>query len=308
MAKIKRRPRKFAKAEQIPRRQAGGKLTRGCLVCEGGAFRGIYGEGVLDALMHYDINMDCVIGVSAGALNGMNYVAGEMGRAARGNLEYRHNRKYVGLGAFPKNKGVYGFDFAFHTWDELDPFNEEEFNRPERRFIAVATSLETGGPVYFEKGKCTDIFKAVQASASMPYVSKPVEIDGKKYLDGGSGDKIPFQWAIDQGYEKIIVVTTRPRGFRKPELKTGQEKIARKVYRKYPEFARSLEEVNALENNQRENLEHLADQGRVYAIMPSDVINRMGRMEGDMNLMGHVYHEGYADVKKQIEKIREYLG
>ena len=99
----------FSKIDKIPGGRASNKISKLCLVLEGGAFRGLYSEGVLDALMLAGINAECTIGVSAGAMNGMNYVSGQIGRAARINLTYRHDSRYIGLKAIKTNKGVVGF-------------------------------------------------------------------------------------------------------------------------------------------------------------------------------------------------------
>ena len=50
-------------------------IMKTALVLEGGALRGVYTAGVLDVLMEKNIQVDNVIGVSAGALNGMNYIS-----------------------------------------------------------------------------------------------------------------------------------------------------------------------------------------------------------------------------------------
>ena len=187
----------YSHIDKIPSGSASRKVTEGCLVLEGGAFRGLYSQGFMDAMMKAGINMQCTIGVSAGAMAGMNYVAGQIGRSARVNLKYRHDSRYVGIQAVRHNKGLIGFDFVFDGLKESDPFDGKRFFEPERRFVAVATNCLTGETEYFEKGHCTNIFHAIRASASMPYISKMVDIDGKPYLDGGCSCKIPYQWAID---------------------------------------------------------------------------------------------------------------
>ena len=107
--------------------------------------------------------MQCTIGVSAGAMAGMNYVAGQIGRSARVNLKYRHDSRYVGIQAVRHNKGLIGFDFVFDGLKESDPFDGKRFFEPERRFVAVATNCLTGETEYFEKGHCTNIFHAIRA-------------------------------------------------------------------------------------------------------------------------------------------------
>lgn len=81
-------------------------LTPGCLVLEGGGWKGLYTLGVLDALMEYGLNFSSVAGVSAGAQSGLGYVAGEIGWGARIDLTYRHDRNYCGIGAFRRDHGI----------------------------------------------------------------------------------------------------------------------------------------------------------------------------------------------------------
>ena len=114
----------FSGLDRLPKGLASEHLTEGCVVLEGGAFRGLYTSGVLDALMEAGINLSCTVGVSAGALNGMNYVSGQIGRSGRLNLTYRHDSRYVGLKAIHKNRGVIGFDFILKNVNKEDPLNE----------------------------------------------------------------------------------------------------------------------------------------------------------------------------------------
>lgn len=296
----------WSKVGKIPKKYASDNITKGCLVLEGGAFRGVFTNAVVDYLMYSDINLECVIGVSAGALNGLNYTAGQIGRGGRVNLTYRHDSRYVGLKAARSSKGVYGFDFVFNEFNEIEPLNEERLNSGRQRLVAVATAMKDGKPAYFELGKTPDIYQAVRASASMPFVSKPVIVEGEKYLDGGSGDKIPFQWALDQGYDKVIVVSTRSKGYRKDESTKNADRV-RRFYSRYPEFAEGLVNVNHFENTQREEMERLADEGKIYVIYPDEFINEVGRLEGDMEKLGHLYYLGYKITKEHIGEIRDFL-
>lgn len=169
---MKKNNKRFSGISKLPNGNTSNKIVPGCIVLEGGAFRGLYTSGVLDALMQFEINMQCTVGTSAGALNGFNYVAGQIGRSARINLGYRHDSRYVGLEAFKNNKGIIGFDFLMKGTQYFDPLNTPRFMNPTRDFIAVCTNCKTGRPEYFSKNKTQDIFKAVQASATMPYVSR----------------------------------------------------------------------------------------------------------------------------------------
>ena len=293
----------YSGIRDIPRGLTGDRVVRGCLALEGGAFRGLYTQGFLDVLMENDINLSCVIGVSAGALGGMNYVSGQIGRSARVNLGFRHDSRYVGWKALAHSHSLLDVGFLTEERGLFEPLNMGKFMDPRKRFIAVTTNCLTGEATYFEKGKCSDILKAVRASATMPYISPMVMIDGVPHLDGGCSCKIPYQWAIDQGYEKIIVIRTREPSFRKEEKISS---AALRIYRKYPEFAKKLASSAFDYNQQCEEVERLNREGRVLRFSPSLKVT-VSRIEKDMEKLGSFYMLGRNDCKEALPQIREYL-
>lgn len=296
----------FSEVEKIPRKQAPDTMISGCIVLEGGGFRGMYTSGVLDCLMEAGINFSCTIGVSAGALNGLNYAAGQIGRSARFNLQYRWDSRYVGVQAYRANHGIIGFDFVLDEYNRFDPLNAQVFYREDRRFVAVATSCLTGKAEYFEKGKCRELMKAVQASASIPYVSRPVEVEGVPCLDGGCADRVPFQWAVDQGYEKILVVRTRTRDFR-AEPNPRASHVAKRFYWRYPEFSQVLAETDEIYNRQCDRMEELEAQGRIFYLTPSEAPD-VKMLEKDLGKLLSLYQLGYRDAQAQLPALRAYLG
>ncbi len=294
----------YSGIHKLPSGDAPDTIVDGCLVLEGGAFRGVYTAGVLDAFMEAGLNFQCTVGVSAGAMNGVNYVAGQIGRSARVILNYRHDSRYVGLAALKKNRGIVGFDFALNEVNQIIPFNDQRFYDKKRRFVAVATNCLTGEPAYLDRDTCGDIYSAVQASASMPYISRIVDVEGVPCLDGGCSVKIPYQWAIDQGYQKIVVVRTRNDYFRYRE--TDNRALAERVYRRYPQLVEMLKTSNARYNQSCEALMRLRKAGRLFMVSPSLVMT-LNRMEADVEKLGSFYHLGYRDGKNAIEPLRAYL-
>ncbi|MBE5891167.1 MAG: steryl acetyl hydrolase [Lachnospiraceae bacterium] len=297
----------FTGVDNLPDKKAQGEVIEGCLVLEGGAFRGVYGEGVLDALMENNIVMQTTIGVSAGAMNGMNYVSRQIGRAARVNLRYRFDGRYVGIPAMRENHGIIGFDFVYHALDETDPFDESAFMDPNRKFIAVATDVDTGEPVYFDRDTCSDIYKAVQASASMPYVSEPVELDGHFCLDGGCSVNTPYRWAVDQGYEKIVVVRTRNLEFRKDADDFTTRVLNPLIYRNKPRLEENLKNGANRYAKECEEMDALAKADRMFIIAPQGPL-KISRLERDMEKLGDLYYQGYEDGLRALPSLKRYLG
>lgn len=293
--------------EDIPNAHAPQTIVPGCLVLEGGSFRGCYTSGVLDVLMENGINLHTTIGTSAGALNGYNYVAGEIGRAARINLGYRHDPRYLGIRSMVKSRGVVGFNFLLDEIEEELPFDKERFDDPSRRLLVTVTNCETGEVCYCEKGITEDFQKAVQASASMPFVSEMVNVDGVPCLDGGCSVKIPYQWALDNGYEKILVIRTRPRNFRRqPEGKRIME-LTERIYKSHPQLVASLNNQAEQYNTACDELEALEQQGRLLTLCPSGSIS-VSTLEGDMEKLGALYLLGRCDAQLALPKIKSYLG
>ena len=297
----------YSRLGELPRGRASESITPGCLVLEGGALRGTYSVGVMDALMEADINLQATVGVSAGALNGISYVSGQIGRSARSPLTYRHDQRYFGLRAYLRNKSPFGFDFMFGELTyKLDPLDIPRFMHPSRRFVCVATNCRTGQPEFFEKGdSLEDIFIATRASSTMPYISEMVDIKGQPYLDGGCSLKIPHRWALEQGFEKIVVIKTYPNGFRR-RVKSGSRAASLVYGKRWPNLAVSLARSNADYNQACDELDQLSAYGRAFVIAPSRDMH-IGRMEQDLEKLGDWYWLGYHDAKAQMDALRKYL-
>ena len=173
-------------------------------------------------------------------------------------------------------------EFCFNKIvNELDPVDFDTFKRTEVKFYAVVTNMETGKPEYI---KIDDLKDKVQleylrASGSMPFVSKMVEIDGKKYLDGGISDSIPVEKMIDMGYDRIIVVLTRPKNYTK---KKTDQNVAKLFYKKYPKLVDTINTRYLRYNNELKNIERYEKNGNIFVIRPSKLV-KIKRLEKDEN-------------------------
>ena len=302
MIHFRRHEKIYSGIDRIPSGSATGTITSGCLVLEGGGWKGLYTLGVLDAMMEKGINFSTVVGVSAGALSGLGYVAGQIGWGARIDLTYRHDKRYCGAGAFRRDHGITGFSYLFEDILKAMPLDEERLADPSRRLVVSATNLISGQVEYFEKGSC-DLYRAIQASASVPYVTQPVMIDGVPYLDGGCAEKIPMTWARFSGEKKLVVVRTRELSYRR---KPGAPKLADKMYRRYPAFVDSLRQANEQFNQTVEELEQEAAAGQIFLIAPSEPVT-VKRFDGDMEKLGALYWLGYRDMNDRIDELCAYL-
>ena len=278
------------------------------LILEGGALRSVYTSGVLDVLMKYKIEANYILGVSAGALTGMNYVSKQPKRSAEINIEYCDNPRYIGIKALRKEKGFIGYDYLFNEISKKEnPFDFETFKMSEQKFISVISNCEKGITEYVEKNDCKDdIFKVVQASSSMPLFSKTVKIGNNHYLDGAVTMPIPVDWALERGHKTILVVLTRDREYRKPEVSNAMKRVYKRVYRKYPKLVEKLCTMPERYNNIKVHINDLEKQGRIMVIAPKTPVT-VSRLEKDKEKLKKLYEDGKNDMEEKINLLERLI-
>ena len=275
------------------------------LVLEGGGMRGSYTAGVLDYFIENGLQFRDVYGVSAGALIGANFVCGQKERGYRTLTGYIGNRDYSGFHHFIKTGNWYNNDFAYNRIpNELDPADYDTYEKSPMRFYSVIANLETGKAEYFH---ITDMKKQMdwlRASASLPLLSTPVLLNGKKYLDGGISDSIPLEESMKNGNEKNVVVLTQHRGFvKKP---SSNRYPARVVYRKYPNFVRAMENRHNMYNDETRLCYEMEKAGKAYIIQPEKPVE-IARLEKDKDKLRRLYETGYNEGRRHYEKVIEFL-
>lgn len=272
-------------------------------VLEGGAMRGLYSAGVLDTFMQNNITTNTIYGVSAGALFGINFKSKQIGRAIRYNLKYAHEKNYMGLYSLITTGNIMNKEFCFDKLvNELDKFDFETFNNSPIDFYAVVTNLETGNAEYIKITDARYGLEALRASGSMPFVSKYVEFEGQKYLDGAISDPIPIQKAIEEGYEKIVVVLTRPENYRKHHEHLPYNLF----YRQYPNFIECANKQFEKYNNTLDIIKKYETEGRIVVLRPSKKL-KIARVEKNLDKLRAIYQLGIDDCTSNLNKIKNYL-
>ena len=262
------------------------------LVLEGGGLRGVFTCGVLDCFMDHGIRFPFTIGVSAGACNGLSYMSGQRGRAKSSNIDLMEKHHYVGFKYLLTQGCIMDYKLLFEDFPEkIIPYKYDAYFSNPDRFVMVTTNCLTGQAEYFEEKSSSErVMRIVRASSSLPFVSKITYVDGVPMLDGGIADSIPVQYALDQGYEKLVVILTRNKGYRKKE---GKMRIAKAFYRKYPALQQALSVRNLKYNQTMDLIERLESEGRIIVIRPAKPVE-VGRIEKDTAKLTALYDEGYA--------------
>ena len=274
------------------------------LVLEGGAMRGMFTAGVLDVFLDEQIHIDGIVSVSAGALFGVNFPSKQKGRVLSYNKRYLNDKRYMGWYSLFTTGNIVNKDFAFYQLPfELDVFDQVAFARSGIDFYTVLTNVESGEAEYVKIHDAFEQMETLRATSAMPFVSQMVEINGKKYLDGGIADSIPLRFCQQLGYDKIIVILTRPLDYRKTPTNSL---IFKAFYRRYPKLVERLTNRYADYNRAVEDVIRLNEQGEIFVIRPS-VTLPIRRIEKDVAKVQAMYDLGVKDAKTVIPALKRYL-
>lgn len=276
------------------------------LILEGGAMRGLFTAGVLDVLMENKITFDGVIGVSAGAAFGCNFKSGQIGRAVRYNVRFCRDKRYCGLGSLLKTGDIFNTDFCYGEVPlKLDPFDFEAYEKDPTDFYVVCTDVETGEALCHRyTGRDDHGFDWIRASASMPLVSRMVEIEGRKLLDGGIADSIPAACFESLGYTRNVVILTQPEGYRKK--KNQALPLIRRKYRAYPRLVAAMERRHLVYNKELDYVAQARAEGRMFVIQPEAPL-AVHRIEKNPERLRAVYEEGRKTAIRQREALLAFL-
>ena len=280
--------------------------NRACLVLEGGALRGVYTAGVQEILYEKQIQFDCLIGTSAGAMNGANFLSGQPNRSFLIDYHFARDKNFMGLRPLIRERQIFSFQYMFGSVNDQYPLNLDAFHASPIRFIAVATDYNTGQPVYLERSNCSDMLKALQASSSMPLLSTTVELDGKRFYDGGPSMAVAYRKALDDGYQKVVLVLTRHKGYRKSPFKQLSRIAMKRKFRKHSEFLNMMKSSPMRYNRMMDEIDQLEAQGKLFVIRPSEPVT-VSRTEKNIQKLQHLYQVGQKDAKKNLDALRDFL-
>ena len=280
-------------------------MNKSALVLEGGGMRGAYTAGVLDYLMGKGVSFDSIYGVSAGALTGANFKAGQVGRGLRTFAAYLHDERYAGPQHLLKTGDWFNIDFSYNKIpNELDPADYDTFNASPVNFYSVVSNVETGKAEYIRITDLKQQMDLVRASATLPLLSNIVEYEGKKYLDGGSCDSIPLKKSMADGHSKNLVVLTQHRGFTKKP--SANRYACRLMYKKYPNYVKAMDNRHNMYNRQLKLVYEMEKQGKAFVIQPAAKVE-VSRLEKNPARLVELYHQGKMDAASCYERLVEYL-
>lgn len=277
------------------------------LVLEGGSMRALFSAGVLDTFMDENIKIDGIIGVSAGALFGPNYFSKQKGRALRYNQRFCKDVRNISLLSFILTGNLVNKKFAYYDiTTKYDIFDNETYMKNNTGYYAAVTNIETAQAEYLELNDVLKDMEVLRATAALPILCRIVPINHKKYLDGGIADSIPVLKCKEMGYDKIIVVLTRPIEYRKKPLNDKVLKLVKLLYKKYPKFIQLMENRHERYNEQVELVKKMEENKEIFVIRPTSPIH-LKTIERNPDDLQEVYDLGIKDCKNKLNELKEYL-
>lgn len=278
------------------------------IVLEGGALRTIFSSGACDALLEADLMPDYVIGVSAGIAYGVSYVSKQFGRNLEILKKYANDGRYMGKRNLlkPTNRCYFGLKFTYDDIpNRLLPFDYETFAAYPGQVEAVVTNLDTGKAEYLPVPRRDGKFLVLQATCAMPLLFPIYHMDGIPCLDGGAADAIPYERAFEMGCDRVVVILTRERSYRRTPEKLQPLIDAR--YKKYPNFCETMRHRAEVYNASRERLFELEREGKVLLLTPK-CTQGFSRIERDLDKIQALWQDGYDQGKTHAEEIRAFWG
>ncbi len=275
------------------------------LVLEGGGFRGLYTAGILDCMLAHDIEFPYTVAVSMGASNATNYLAKQTKRNLQVPYTLVNDARYLSYARLLTKGELFGMDFIFNEVpNTLIPFDFKAFESSTQKLVYVCTDCLTGQPYYVTNNNTADAFKALEASTSLPFASKMVKLHDRLLLDGGIADPIPVVKALADGCEKLVVILTQPKEYRKGSIKF--KSLVKARYRKYPHLAEAILNRHLLYNRQLDTVEALEEQAKAFVFRPTTTL-AVSRTEKNKRKLKDAFETGYRDCIENLEDLMEFI-
>lgn len=268
------------------------------LVIEGGAMRGAFLKGVLDCFKENKIKFPYVVGVSAGAITGFEFLSG---------IEFDVNKLF--------NEFLKNMELLKNSSEPIDLvsmvnriFDFPEFDKNlEGEFEAGVTSLIDGSYKFFsskDAKNTSDMVDKIIASSSLPDMAKYVIIDGIPYFDGGMYNTNPLERAIEKGYEKFIILLAKNRGYRR--VKSEVSDRVRLAYKDYPMFIKAMENEKYKYNETMDLVDKLEKDNKALVFAPVNPLKFKSFTTNFQDVID-LYKEGYLLASQSIDKVKNFV-
>jgi predicted patatin/cPLA2 family phospholipase len=262
------------------------------IVVEGGAMRGIFAAGVLDVFLEQGFDpFDLAIGSSAGACNLASHLAGQHERNRRCYTTQMRRAAFSDARRFLRGGHWLDMDYLWDAFAKEDPLDAAAAAASRTRLVVAATAVETGEPAFLEPG-ADALSEVLRASSAVPVLYRGfVELDGRRYADGGVTAPIPIEEAFRRGATKIVVIRSRPADFAGPSR--VECTLAAAVLRRHPGLASAFRRYRDVYARSVALIRNPPAGQRVIHVAPDGHL-ATNRMTRDLGALAFDYARGRA--------------
>ncbi len=231
------------------------------LAIEGGGMRGVVSAGMARALELLGLRdaFDVVFGSSAGAMNGAFFVAGQAAYGTPIYYEDINNSKFLSVRRAVTRRPMMSLNYLLEdVMTRRKVLDWRAILESSVPLEIVASSVDTlRSHVFREFGDRQQLFTALRASSSVPWVAgPPLEVNGQHYFDAVIFEPIPFRSALENHCTHVLTLLSRPEGQAKGLSSWLDRTIARRLSPSSPKLSELyLRQAQAY----NEDVEHLRD-------------------------------------------------
>lgn len=273
------------------------------LIVEGGAMRGIFASGVLDAFIEHDYRpFDLAIGVSAGSTNLVGYLAGNHGRSRKILTEYATRREFIDPARFLRAGHLVDVGWLWEATKHAVPLDVERFTNCGTPLLVVTTEVATGQAHYLN-ATAQNMDQLFPASCALPLVYRDFPCcNGMAMTDGGIADSIPVLEAYRRGIRDMTVILSRPLGYRKKTSRMPW--LTTRLLRQHPQLAAAMLLRAQRYNDALAFIERPPEGCRVRVLAPGQDFP-VGRFTRDLRRLNTGYERGHRAASDMLRSAQQ---
>jgi len=243
-------------------------MSKTVLVLEGGGLRGAFVAGALGELARCEgLRFSDVFATSAAAASAAYMVAGQIDRALTIWRDRTHGGQLISARHLLRGRGLMDIEGLVEVFRGDLSLDAERVELSSTALRVAVTNCKTGVADHVQATR-SNVYELLKATMALPVVyGRVVPVDGVPYIDGGIADAIPLEAALELEPARIIVVATRPSGYRKKATRMGG--LLRYNYFGFPAVWPALEKRWESYNRSISKLEALERLGKVQVIRPA---------------------------------------
>lgn len=281
------------------------------LVIEGGGMRNSYTAACITELINHGVNFGWVGGISAGASHTVNFLSRDPKRARESFVEFGANPRTGGIRSMMRGTGYFNAEYIYETAGAPDndmPFDWETFTANPTPFRIGATRADNGETVYWGREDIHDLpglMKRVRASSTLPGLMPVPSIDGVEYVDGalGASGGLIIDAALNDGFEKFLVLRTKPKGYVRPPLRSPR--LVRQLLRKRPAVAEAMIARPAKYNAAADKIVQLEKAGQAKVFYPENL--RVSNTERRLSRLRESWASGMEQTQREWDDWMRFL-